>query len=233
MEAAAVPSSPPSCLCLGPKQSGKTHLLSSLQNAGSITNVSHSVPTIGTNIFTIRLPETASKSASTTPSTTTTATDANKKTGGSGSFRRSTKKPTITITEIGGSMAPMWSNYLNNVSKIVYVIDTSNLCQISAAGENWFALFSFWKRSIQSLILIASPGVLLYTLLADPRLQHTKFLLVLSKMDLAYRQMRNEALLMLQFDKLKKQIRQTIQIIETSSITCDGHAKILEWLAFQ
>lgn len=50
-------------------------------------------------------------------------------------------------------------------------------------------------------------------------------------MDLAYRQMRNEALLMLQFDKLKKQIRQTIQIVETSSITCDGHAKILEWLA--
>lgn len=50
-------------------------------------------------------------------------------------------------------------------------------------------------------------------------------------MDLAYRQMRNEALLMLQFDKLKKQIRQTIQIVETSSITCDGYQKILEWLS--
>lgn len=75
------------------------------------------------------------------------------------------------------------------------------------------------------------PGVLLYSLLADPRLQHTKFLLVLTKMDLAYRQMRNEALLMLQYDKLKKQIRQSIQIVETSSITCTGHAKILEWLS--
>lgn len=71
----------------------------------------------------------------------------------------------------------------------------------------------------------------MYTLLADPRLQHTKFLLILSKMDLAYRQMRNEALLMLQYDKLKKQIRQSIQIVETSSITCDGHMKILEWLS--
>lgn len=50
-------------------------------------------------------------------------------------------------------------------------------------------------------------------------------------MDLAYRQMRNEALLMLQFDKLKKQIRQTIQIVETSSITRDGHQKIIEWLS--
>lgn len=134
MEAAAV-SSPPSYLCLGPKQSGKTHLLSSLQTAGSITNVSHSVPTIGTNLYTIKLPGTGSKKSNTTiPSTTVTT--ANKKAGGSGSFRRSTKKPTITVMEIGGSMAPMWSNYLSNVSKILYVIDTSNLCQISAAGKH-------------------------------------------------------------------------------------------------
>lgn len=72
---------------------------------------------------------------------------------------------------------------------------------------------------------------MLYSLLADPRLQHTKFLLVLTKMDLAYRQMRNEALLMLQYEKLKKQIRQTIQIVETSSISCNGHDKIFEWLS--
>lgn len=78
---------------------------------------------------------------------------------------------------------------------------------------------------------ISSLGVLLYTLLADPRLQRTKILLVLTKMDLAYRQMRNEALLMLQFEKLKKQIRQTISIIETSAITCIGHDKLLDWLS--
>lgn len=49
-------------------------------------------------------------------------------------------------------------------------------------------------------------------------------------MDLAYRQMRNEALLMLQFEKLRKQIRQSISIIETSAITCSGHDKIIDWL---
>lgn len=134
MEVAAAASSS-SCLCLGPKQSGKTHLLASLQSVGSINNVSHSVPTIGTNIYTIKLPETVSKNASTTKPTTASSTTANKKSGESGSFRRSKKKPSITIMEIGGSMAPMWSNYLNNVSKIMYVIDTSNLCQISAAGK--------------------------------------------------------------------------------------------------
>lgn len=123
-----------SYLCLGPKQSGKTHLLSSLQSSGSITNVSHSVATIGTNIFTIKLPESGPKSA-TAASVPSTSTDASKKTSSGGSLRRSTKKPSFTITEIGGSMAPMWGNYLNNVLKILYVIDTSNLCQISAAGE--------------------------------------------------------------------------------------------------
>lgn len=118
--------SSPINLCLGPKQSGKTHLLSSLQSSGSITNVSHSVPTIGTNIFTIKLPETSiATSANSGKSKTNTG------------VRRSIKKPGITIMEIGGQMAPMWSNYLNNVSKILYVIDTSNLCQISAAGENY------------------------------------------------------------------------------------------------
>lgn len=113
-----------SCLCLGPKQSGKTHLLTSLQITGSVTNVSHSVPTIGTNIFRIKLPEKLSttKKPSTAPANTTATT------------KPSSKSKVISVLEIGGSMAPMWKNYLTNVNKIVYVVDTSNLCQISAAG---------------------------------------------------------------------------------------------------
>lgn len=49
-------------------------------------------------------------------------------------------------------------------------------------------------------------------------------------MDLAYRQMRNEALLMLQLEKLKKQIRQNVTVVETSAITEIGNDKILDWL---
>lgn len=131
MEVDALPSSP-SLLCLGPKQSGKTHLLASLQSIGAITNVSHSVPTIGTNIFAIKLPGTQKAASSTNPSTTNVVKP---KPGGSAGFRRSVKNKGVNIMEIGGSMAPMWTNYLNNVSKILYVIDTSNLCQISAAGR--------------------------------------------------------------------------------------------------
>lgn len=73
----------------------------------------------------------------------------------------------------------------------------------------------------------------MYSLLADPRLQHTRVLIILTKMDLAYRQMRNEALLMLQLEKLKKQIRQDVTVVETSAIldVDMGKEKILDWLA--
>lgn len=81
--------------------------------------------------------------------------------------------------------------------------------------------------------MIFALGVLLYSLLSDPRLKHTKFLIVLTKMDFAYRQMRNEALLMLQYEKLRKQIHQSIEVVEASAVTCTGLEKIFDWLSIQ
>lgn len=127
-----------SCLCLGPRQSGKTQLLTSIQSPGTITSVSHFVPTIGTNIFTIKIPATATtttKSAVTVTSSASTATCSKQKKAAVAAKGVHSKNPEINILEIGGSMAPMWTNYLTNVSKIMYVVDTSNLCQISAAGK--------------------------------------------------------------------------------------------------
>lgn len=49
-------------------------------------------------------------------------------------------------------------------------------------------------------------------------------------MDYAYRQMRNEALLMLQIQKLKTQVPQEISMIEASAITREGLDQIVEWL---
>jgi ADP-ribosylation factor-like protein 1 len=88
----------------------------------------------------------------------------------------------------------------------MYVIDTSNLCQISAAG------------------------ILLYTLLVEPKLKQAKFALILTKMDLSYRQMRNEALLMLHFSRLQKEVQQEITVFETSGITGQGIDKLREWI---
>lgn len=49
-------------------------------------------------------------------------------------------------------------------------------------------------------------------------------------MDVSYRQMRNEALLMLQMRRFQKEIKQTIKIVEASAITGDGREEILNWL---
>lgn len=56
----------------------------------------------------------------------------------------------VEIREVGGTIAPLWSKYYNPTAKILYVVDASNLCQISAAG------------------------VLLYSILTDPRCKNSK-----------------------------------------------------------
>ncbi|KAI4467624.1 adp-ribosylation factor-like protein 16 [Holotrichia oblita] len=112
----------------------------------------------------------------------------------------------IEIRELGGIMAPIWPKYFASAKRIMYVVDASNLCQISAAG------------------------VLLYTVLADPQVKNVKVLLVLTKMDVSYRQMRNEALLMLQIRRLQKEVKQEIIVIEASAITGEGRNEILQWL---
>ncbi|CAH4035230.1 unnamed protein product [Pieris brassicae] len=155
-------------LCVGPKGSGKTTLLKKLQDAEGIDYTYSPVATIGTNIYDLHY------------------------------FNRHGKKQVVTIREVGGEMSQLWRNYLEGIGKVIFVVDTSNLCQISAAA------------------------VMLYTLLAEPKLQRAKFILVLSKMDAAYRQMRNEALLMLQFTRLSKELRNAPILLEAAPLTGIG-----------
>ncbi|XP_047984541.1 ADP-ribosylation factor 1-like 1 [Leguminivora glycinivorella] len=161
-----------SVICLGPKGSGKTTLLKKLQEAEGIDNTYSPVPTIGTNIYDINY------------------------------TNKSGKKQTLSIREVGGEMASLWNNYLEGVEKVIFVVDTSNLCQISAAA------------------------LMLYTLLAEPCLKHAKFFLVLSKMDLAYRQMRNEALLMLQSRRLLAELPRPPTVLEAAPLTGEGAAEL-------
>lgn len=99
-----------SVLCVGPRNSGKTMLLNSIQYPDSINFTTHSVNTVGTNLYTIN--NSAEKSS------------------------RKAPKKSLTIRELGGEMAVMWKNYYTeSVEKIMFVVDTSNLCQISCAGE--------------------------------------------------------------------------------------------------
>lgn len=102
-------------LCLGPTGSGKTLLLKKLQNIENVDTTATAVPTVGTNIFTIKM--------------------------GTEIYQ---------IRELGGVMSPLWSKYFSGVQKVIYVVDASNLCQISAAG------------------------ILLYTIIANPLLANAK-----------------------------------------------------------
>jgi ADP-ribosylation factor-like protein 1 len=98
-----------SVLCVGPRSSGKTMLLNSIQYPDSVNFTTHSVNTVGTNLYTIH-------------------NNAEKP--------RKAPKKSVTIRELGGEMAVMWKNYYTeSIEKIMFVVDTSNLCQISCAGE--------------------------------------------------------------------------------------------------
>lgn len=58
-----------------------------------------------------------------------------------------------------------------------------------------------------------------------------QILMVLAKMDASYRQMRNEALLMLQFNRLKKEVLQNVTTAEVSATTGEGLSSITAWLS--
>lgn len=80
------------------------------------------------------------------------------------------------------------------------------------------------------ILLSILQAALFYSALVDVRLSKADVLLVLTKMDLAYRQMRNEAILMLNLNKIIKQSKQKITIVETSAVAKTGLDKVLEWL---
>ncbi|KAF4521019.1 hypothetical protein B566_EDAN002514 [Ephemera danica] len=69
-----------------------------------------------------------------------------------------------------------------------------------------------------------------YGILAEPLLKRARILLVLTKMDVSYRQMRNEALLMLQMVRLQRELTREIAVLEASAMTGEGTDKIMLWL---
>lgn len=57
-----------------------------------------------------------------------------------------------------------------------------------------------------------------------------QFILVLSKMDAAYRQMRNEALLMLQYARLRAELAHAPSLLEAAPLAGEGAAELRQLL---
>lgn len=110
-----------SILCLGPKGSGKTLLLNTLQDPDSVNDTTHSIPSIGTNIFTIKLP--------------TKETEGKKK---------ANAKQYAQIRELGGTMAPMWKNYYDDVEKIMSALTLPTCVRFRQQVSRKFTLFDFY-----------------------------------------------------------------------------------------
>ncbi|KAL9916735.1 ADP-ribosylation factor-like protein 16 isoform 2-T4 [Glossina fuscipes fuscipes] len=125
----------PDCLCLGPKRSGKTHLLKALQDPDSIDETSYSTPTVGTSIYNIIFPTDGKNTFKSTGHMVKEEEDS-LKIGKKGKAVVPLKS--IRVLEIGGNMAPIWRQYFDGVKKLIYVVDTANLCQISSAGKVFY-----------------------------------------------------------------------------------------------
>lgn len=48
----------------------------------------------------------------------------------------------LEIRELGGGIAPLWQKYYKSARKILYVVDASDLCQISCAGVLLYSIFA-------------------------------------------------------------------------------------------
>ena len=90
-------------ICVGGQGAGKTLLLSLLRDR-SFDRDSQLVSTVGVNIFSFRLEQSVSGKR---------------------------KKETVDIRELGGQLAPVWTDYIKRESSVIFVVDSSNLGQVS------------------------------------------------------------------------------------------------------
>ncbi|XP_022313848.1 ADP-ribosylation factor-like protein 16 [Crassostrea virginica] len=116
------------------------------------------------------------------------------------------KRQEITLRELGGSMSPIWPNYLKECQFLIYVIDMSNRLQVSAAC------------------------MLFLTILTNPNLKDCQVLVLLNKIDLTTCMSRHEFESLFRWDDILKHSPHQITLKEVSAVSGKGLSDILEWL---
>ncbi|XP_048758741.1 ADP-ribosylation factor-like protein 16 [Ostrea edulis] len=117
-----------------------------------------------------------------------------------------TKRHEITVRELGGSMSPLWPNYLKDCQILIYVIDISNRLQVSAAC------------------------MLFLTILTNPNLKDCQVLVLLNKIDLATSMSRQEFESLFRWDDILLHSKHRIAVKEISAVSGKGLPEVLEWL---
>lgn len=182
-------------LCVGAEGGGKTLLLHRLlTDHKSALNPSHvsSNATSSNNTTTIN---------NTVPTTGVNITRLQKHSGD-----KNKPNPELTVRELGGSMAELWSSYYRGVRRLLYVVDAANVSQLAAAT------------------------LLLMPLLAHPHTQKAQVALVLTKMDRPLPRDTKEVLAVLRLEDLQQYCRQTIKVFEVSAVSGKGLKALTRWM---
>lgn len=196
-------------LILGPEGSGKTVLLKHLQFYAQSTpafrtwdtmrDVPPHLATFGTNIGKFRLKPPPSIAQAVLPDQRQPPKKAKK------SLADLSRE--VTLREVGGAMGPIWDSYYASAKAVIYVIDSANPFQLSAAA------------------------ILLKRLLAAPTLDNPPVLIVFTKSDIPSQVSLMQLKNMMCFDAITRPfVGRLCTVSVCSGLTGTGLEHVCRWL---
>ncbi|XP_068433990.1 ADP-ribosylation factor-like protein 16 [Clinocottus analis] len=116
------------------------------------------------------------------------------------------KKKKVTLRELGGCMGPIWPSYFKDCSSVIFIVDSSNIAQISSS-------------CIQLLSVLS----------AEP-LHNVSVLILFNKRDMPCIMSLIEIKSLFRMDDIIASATQPIKILELSARTGQGLQEVLNWL---
>ena len=182
------------CLILGPEGTGKTLLLKKLSNL-PLSNKKNPTPNL-------EISENTSLDTDLTAGIVHTVP-----TAGTNIERvKLSNSVWCTLRECGQSIAPLWSSYYTDCNMVLYVVDITNLTQISAAT------------------------MLLLDILTAKELRCKPMLIFFNKCDCELRTSLTELKSIMRLDELIENTTQSVRLLEGSCVTKEGLKTIIEWI---
>uniref|UniRef100_A0A3Q2YRP1 ARF like GTPase 16 n=4 Tax=Hippocampus comes TaxID=109280 RepID=A0A3Q2YRP1_HIPCM len=116
------------------------------------------------------------------------------------------RRKKLTIRELGGCMGPIWPSYFNDCSSVIFVVDSSNIAQVSAS-------------CIQLLSVLS----------AEP-LRDASVLIIFNKRDVHCTMSLVEMRSLFRLDDVVACAPQPITMLEASARSGTGLREVLAWL---